>query len=318
MMGCGRRESQPQPAISIAALAGSLSHLAVYTAHSLGFFAQEGPRVELEALNSSAKTMEALLGGSIDAAAATYNQLLLVRQSSGRDLQSFFVLSLRPSQVLAAAPGVGDIRNVKDLEGRTVGVMSVGSASHQDLTQLLFQQGADISRVRVAAIGSAASAVAALETRKVDAAMLLSLAFETLRARHPEVRAIVDLRSAEGTRQLHGVSQSVASVMVARTEWLSRNQAAARAVAKALARAGRWIRNTRLDQVEPKLPAAFRTPGSQAGQNALRAVIEGLSADGRMPPEAPEAVRRYLVRAGSLTSEVDLAKTYTNSYLENP
>ncbi len=313
---CSRAVATRKLRVSVAA--SSVAQLHVYLAESLGFFKQDGLDVELEETNSTSKTMEALLGGSVEVCASTYEQTVQAA-SMGREIKSFFLLFTFPNNVVVGSPSWPEIVSIAHLKHRTVGVTALGSASQNYLNLTLLRRGMKPADVTPVAIGASASAVAAVENGKVDAAVLTSLSFEVLRARHPEVKVLADLRTPAGTAALFGAPHVPIGAAVASSRWLAGNRDAACRVARALGRAAQWIHQRSAAEIAANLPHSLRTPGSEAALRSLQYAMLGLSRDGRMPRGGPEAIHDYLKLAVDPSIEVDLATTYTNEYLEaNP
>lgn len=312
-VSCSR--SGERPRVRIAVLSTSIATIEVYLAKSLGFFEQEGLDVQLEELSSTGKTMEALLGGSVAICASTYEQTIQAA-ALGRDVRSFFLLYTFPNVALVVAPGRPLITTIEQLKHVTVGVTSLGSASQNYLSLILLRYGMSLADVQPVAIGTAATSIAALENNKVDAAMLNSIPLEMLRARRPDVKVLVDLRTREGTAALFGVPHVPVGAVVSSSRWLAENPDTARRITRALAKAGRWIHERSSTEVAASLPASWHTPGSDAALRALELAMPALSRDGQMPPGGPEAIRDFLKLAVDPSLKVDLAMTYTNEYLE--
>lgn len=313
LSSCSPPNGRPQ--VRIAVLAASVSHLSVYLAKSLGYFEQEGLDVRLEELNSSGKSMEALLGGSVELAAGNY-EVILQANAAGRDVRSLYILATRPFLVLAAAPGRSEIASIPDLKGRTVGVAALGSNGQTLLSFLLIRHGMTLADVAPVAIGNSASAIAALEYGKVDAAILNSAVFEMLRVRHPGVAVLLDSRTEAGASGLFGVPDLPGPAVAATARWLAGNRDIALHVTRALTRASQWMHQQPLETIEANLPESLRTPGSEAGSNTLRMALPVLSASGRMPPGGPAVVLHFLKVAVDPSLNVNLANTYTDEFLE--
>ena len=72
-------------------------------------------------------------------------------------------------------------------------------------------QATDVSTVTA---GVASTAVAALEHRQVDAAMLFGSSITTLQSRRPDFVMLIDTRSVEGLRKVFGVDNYPASCLL--------------------------------------------------------------------------------------------------------
>ena len=194
---CHRSQSSATlPQVRIAIHRDPIAFLPVRVAQTLGYYEAEGIAVALSEVAGGAKALEALLGGSVDVAAASMSDAMQIA-AEGRDVRGFLVLYTRPSAALAVAPALnGTIRTIRDLKGRTVGVSTPGSSTHQLLNFLLVRDGLSPADVSTVSVGMSASSVAALEHGTVDAAVLLGSAVAAFEERHPSTTFIVDIRTA--------------------------------------------------------------------------------------------------------------------------
>ncbi len=146
------------------------------------------------------KAIEALLGGSVDVAAASMSDAVQLA-IEGRDVRGFLLLYTRPTAALAVTPSLSStMRTVRDLKGRTIGVSAPGSA--RSVYALLVSNGLSPDAVDTVSVGMSASSVAALEHGSVDAAVLLGSAISVF-----EVAAAADVSrgSAHARRRAAGV-----------------------------------------------------------------------------------------------------------------
>ena len=112
--------------------------------------------------------------------------------------------------------------------------------------------------VSITAIGSAATAVAALEHGTVDAGMVADPAFTLLVRRNPGMRVLEDLRSEAGVRDAFGVSAYPASVLYAEGDWIRANHETAARLARAITRTLAWMQAHTAEEITAKMPKAFR------------------------------------------------------------
>jgi NitT/TauT family transport system substrate-binding protein len=84
--------------IRIATTRGTLLYFPVHLAQSLGYYREEGIDVVIDELGSAPKSMQALVGGSVDIAAGGFISLLLLR-AEHRSLQAFLLLVRDPGYV---------------------------------------------------------------------------------------------------------------------------------------------------------------------------------------------------------------------------
>ncbi len=210
------------------------------------------------------------------------------------------------------------IASMKDLKGATIGVATLGSPQDQQLEILLRGDGLRRDDVSVVAYGNGPAAIASLQFEKVDAGMINGSAFNVLKRRAPEVRALVDPRTREATAQLTGVERWPNFCLLARVAWLDQNPAVAQRLVNAITRALGWTHAHTAEELRDRLPASLRTEDAECDLETLRILIAATSKDGRMASEAPAGLLRYMAPANEQlrNAKIDLAATYTNQFVE--
>jgi len=141
--------------------------LAFTTTRDKGYYRAEGLDVEL-ILMSAPIASRALLGG--DVAVATVGGAGLPPVLRGSPLKFVFTTYNRPMFWLYAKP---DIRDVKGLKGRRVGVSGIGSGPDSLLREILRRNGLEGGRdVAILSLGVMPTIYSGLHSGIVDAAML--------------------------------------------------------------------------------------------------------------------------------------------------
>ncbi|MBL8177694.1 MAG: ABC transporter substrate-binding protein [Bryobacterales bacterium] len=281
-----------------------------HLSQSLGHYATPVRAVYLQ---SYAKMMEALLAGDGHVATAAYDAVLPLA-AEGRDPVAFCSLALRPGIVLAAGDG---ITRIADLRGRTIGIPGPGSSSHFLLNAILRRHGVDPNDAPTVGIGVAASAVAAVEQRKVDAAMLTNLGFSTLRRRGANLHILADPRDAAQSRHYFAVERLPSLCLVGRRQWLDSNPAAARAIVRAFLQSNRWMAAHQAAEIRAALPEQAQAADAEADIAAIEAMRPTLDTDGRI--ELASAQAAFAITAASVArlqpAKLDLMSTFTNAFL---
>src|SRR5436190_110653 len=135
-----------------------------------GHVADEGLDVRLVCTRGGNVAMQALVGGSVDYAGTSFD-VALQAFAHGAKISRFASTGRLPLFALASAPKTAkEIRGLKDLENRTVGVSALGNADHILVLYLMKRAGADPNRVRFATIGT--NLLDALRLGQVDAGMV--------------------------------------------------------------------------------------------------------------------------------------------------
>ena len=297
--------------------ANQMVYLPTTLAQELGFYAAEGLDVELLDFAGGSKSLEALLGGSADVVSGFYDHTIQMA-ADGRRLTAFVNMLRFPGLVLVTSPqAAASVARIEDLKGRVAGVTSAGSSSQMLLTYLLQRHGVAPDSVSITAIGSAATAIAAVERGKVDAGMMADPAFTLLALRTRGLHVLADLRSADGVKQAFDTSSYPASVLYAPTDWIQANRDTATRLAHAMVKTLAWMHTHTPEQIAEKTPKAFRGDDDTLYVEAVSNSMPMFSPDGVMDPAGAEAVHKLLAQSMEKVrnARIDLAATYTNDLL---
>ena len=123
LAGCGAKSNLVKVRIANAGPGLQMFCLPLPLAQELGFYKEEGLEVDLQALPSVGKSLQALIGGSVDVAGVSYAQTLQVAVD-GQRLRSFFIMTRRGSNTILVAPAATErIRRAEDMKGALIGVI---------------------------------------------------------------------------------------------------------------------------------------------------------------------------------------------------
>jgi NitT/TauT family transport system substrate-binding protein len=147
-------------------------------ARAHGHWRNHGLDVELVYARGGGAAMQALVGGAVDYA-ATALDVAIQAYAKGAEIRRFATTGRLPLFALVTGPKTADkIQNLKDLEGKTVGVSGLGNADHAILLFLLKQAGADSSKVQYATLG--VNILESLRQGQVDAGLVQEPALSIL------------------------------------------------------------------------------------------------------------------------------------------
>jgi NitT/TauT family transport system substrate-binding protein len=292
-------------------------YLPTTLAQELGFYREEGIDAELQDFAGGAKALQALVGGSADVVSGFYDHTIQMA-ADGRELVAFVTMLRFPGLVLVTSPqSAATLTSVADLKGRIAGVTTAGSSSQILLTYIMQRSGLSPDAVSITAIGSAATAIAALEHGKVDVGMVADPAFTLVRRRNPGVRVLADLRTADGVSAALGTRAYPASVLYTSGDWMRANRDTTARLARAMTRTLAWMQTHTPQEIAASMPKTFRGDDEALYAEALKASMPMFSPDGLMAAEGAEVVRTLL--AGSMekvrNATIDVSKTYTNEFI---
>ena len=297
--------------------AEQIVYLATTLTAQLGNYEAEGVHVELENFAGGSKSLQALLGGSVDAVSGFYDHTIQMA-GDGKQLRAFAVMLRYPGLVLAVAPRKQDrFRRIEDLKGAAIGVTAPGSSTHLFLNYLLSTHGMKPDDVSVTGIGGSATAVAAVDRASVDAAVMTDPALLQVQLRHPSLRILADSRTAEGVAAIYGAQVYPASVLYSKAEWVEAHADESKRLARAIRRTLEWIAAHSAREIALKMPPSYQGPNLELYIKAIENSKAMFSADGRMPTDAPETVRKALaVSLPQVAALKDVSGTFTNSAFE--
>lgn len=288
-------------------------YLPTTLAQQLGYYAEEGLNVTIQDFPGGSKALQALNGGSADVVSGFYDHTIQMA-AEGRRLQAFVSILRYPALALVTLKPAA---RIADLKGAVVGVTAPGSSTHMFLNYLLLKNGVSPDAVSVTGIGSAATAVAAMERGSVAAAVMIDPALSQLARRAAGLKILADTRTAAGVRATFGVDSYPASVFYSTAGWLERNPETARRLARAMTRTLAWMQAHSAREIALKMPEAHRGGDLEVYVEAIRSSMPVFSPDGVMSAEGAEAVRKVLEASLPKVREarVDVGQTYTNQFV---
>ncbi|MFD7029284.1 ABC transporter substrate-binding protein [Streptomyces sp. NPDC059917] len=293
-----------------------LPYLPTTLAQRLGYYEDEGLDVELQDLGSGSKALQAMQGGSVDVASGYYDHTVQM-QAKGKDVRAFVNMLRTPSIVLAVSPKASrEIRGVEDLKGAKVGITAPGSSTDFFLKYLLGKKGLAPDAASVQAVGGEAAAIAAMESGRVDAAVMVDPAVSLLQKRMGgrELRILADTRTPQGSQEVFGVPSYPAAVFYAGHSWLEKNEATATKLTRAMLRTLRWIQDHSAREIADAMPKEYAAGDPEVYRAAIEHAKPGYSADGAVDADGARAAAA-LQKSFSpevAAKEIDLERTYTN------
>lgn len=297
--------------------ANCLCYLPTVLAQQLGAYEQAGVEVELINFKGGAPALTAVLGGSADVVSGYYDHCVNLA-AKNKHLQAFVTYDRVPGLVLVVAPkAAAEVKSVKDLAGKKVGVTAPGSSTDFFVKYLAAKNGIDAKQVPVIGIGADATAVAAVEQGQVDAAVVLDPVTTLLQGRHKDMRILSDTRSVADTVAVFGGEYPGGS-LYAPTEWVEKHPQETQALVDAVVSTLKWIHSHGAEEIMAKMPPELIGPDRELYLAALKNTIPIYSKTGKMDPKGAEAVLAVFSQSVPevAAAHIDLSKTYTNAFAE--
>jgi NitT/TauT family transport system substrate-binding protein len=304
--------------ITIAVGGGAcLCYLPTVLAQQLGEFEKAGLAVELVDLKGGSDALRAVMGGSADVVSGYFDHCVNIAAKK-QELQSFVVYDRYPGLVLVVSPNhTNEIKSIKDLAGKKVGVSAPGSSTDFFLKYLLKKNGVDPAGVAVIGVGLGATSVAAMEQGQIEAAVMLDPSVTVLQGSHPDLRILSDTRTQKDTLDLFG-GEYPGGALYSTTAWISGHDKEVQALTNAILSTLAWIHSHSPEEVMAKMPPEMVGKNKELYLAALKNTIPMYSKTGRMDPKGADAVLTMFSESSPEVAKanVDVLKTYTNKFVE--
>ena len=228
---------------------GSIIHLANWVMVEKGMCTKHGLKCEPILLASGPLAQQAAAAGSVDLIVSSAD-VMMQAAAKGNDLQILGTMITNNVYSLAVASDVpqpnraaGYPGNMKDLVDKKIGVSARGSATEMTAKALLTSAGLPADKAIFIAVGSPATAFAALSAKQVDAILSWD-PVPALCAATGSCNVAVDLRRGEGPPEIAAMNGGNV-VWQARREYVQKNGPTIDAFLSAYADAVQWLRDAK-------------------------------------------------------------------------
>lgn len=294
-----------------------LCYLPTVLAKQLGEYDKAGVKVDLVDLKGGSDALKALLGGSADVVSGYFDHCVNLA-ARHQALQAFVVYDRFPGLVLVVSPShTNEIKSVKDLAGKKVGVSAPGSSTDFFLKYLLKKNGLDPTSASVIGVGLGATAVAAMEQGQIDAAVMLDPAVTVLQGTHHDLRILADTRTQKDTLAMFG-GEYPGGALYSTTPWVAAHPKEVQALTNAIVATLAWIHSHTPEEIMAKMPPEMVGKDKALYLAALKNTLPMYSKTGRMDPKGADAVLAVFSQGSPeiAKANVDVSKTYTNKFVD--
>src|SRR6516225_8912741 len=244
-----------QSKVTVAVGGGAcLCYLPTVLAKQLGEFEKAGIDVDLVDLKGGSDALKAVLGGSADVVSGYFDHCVNLAAKK-QELQAFVVYDRYPGLVLVVSPSHSEeIKSIKDLAGKKVGVTAPGSSTDFFLKYLLKKNDIDPAGTAVIGVGLGATAVAAMEQGQIDAAVMLDPSVTVLQGSHGDLRILSDTRTEKDTLAVFG-GEYPGGALYSTAAWVASHEKEVQALTNAIVSTLSWIHSHSAEDIMAKMPA---------------------------------------------------------------
>ena len=306
-----------QTRVTIAVGGGAcLCYLPTVLARQLGEYEKAGLSVELVDLKGGSDALKAVLGGSADVVSGYFDHCVNLAAKK-QELVSFVVYDRYPGEALVVSPThTAEIKSIKDLAGKKVGVSAPGSSTDFFLKYLLKKNGVDPNSVAVIGVGLGGTAVAAMEQGQIDAAVMLDPSVTVLQGTHKDLKIFSDTRTAKDTLDVFG-GEYPGGALYSTAAWIAGHEKETQALTQAILATLDWIHSHSPEEIMAKMPPEMVGKNTELYLAALKNTIPMYSQTGKMDPKGADAVLAVFSLGSPEVAKanIDVTKTYTDKFV---
>ncbi|MCB4768700.1 ABC transporter substrate-binding protein [Ancylobacter sp. Lp-2] len=292
-----------------------LYYLPLTLAEKLGYFKDAGLNVEINDFGGGAKSLQALIGGSVDAVTGAYEHTIRM-QTKKQDIRAVIDLGRYPGIVIAVRKAEADkIKTVADLKGKNIGVTAPGSSTHIMVQYLLTKAGLKQDDASFIGVGGGASAVAAMQKGEIDAISHLDPVISKLEDLGL-INVLVDTRTTEGTEKVFG-GQNPAAVLYFKESFIKENPNTVQALTNVFYKTLKWLEKATPEQIAANVPEEYWLGDKNLYMKAVEASRQSYSTDGNIDEASMKSALSLITTTDPSIdpASIDLSKTFDGSFL---
>lgn len=293
----------------------ALYYLPLTVTEGLGLFEKEGLNVTIQDFQGGSKSLQALMGGSVDVVTGAYEHTIRM-QARGQDLVSVIELGRFPGIVVAVRSDLADkVNTPADLKGLKIGVTAPGSSTHNLVNFALAKAGLSERDVAIIGVGASTTAVAAMENGEIDAISNIDPAISMIDLK-VGLKPIVDTRSEKDTLELLG-APAPAAVLYLRPAFAEENPETVQALVNALYKGLQWLSEASPEEVAKVVPESFYLGDQEMYTKAVASSLATYSRTGKITEDGMKGASALLSFDKDLNlDKIDLSKTFDARFIE--
>ena len=292
-----------------------LYYLPLTIAERKGFFKEQGLEVEINDFGGGAKSLQALIGGSVDVVTGAYEHTIRM-QAKGQDVVAVTELGRFPAIVIAAKKDkAGQIKSAADFKGLKIGVTAPGSSTALTAQYAMVKAGLKPSDAAIIGVGSGASAVAAMKKGEIDVISHLDPVIAKLEA-DGDIQILVDTRTEAGTRALFGGSNPAATLYM-KKDFIDGNPQTVQRLVNAFVKTLKWLQTAKPEDIAATVPEEYYLGDKPLYLKAVQNSLESYSRDGIVQMTGMQSVLDMLRQLDPELKEakIDLAATFNDRFV---
>lgn len=294
----------------------SVFYLPLAVTERLGYFKDAGLDMEISDVQSGARALQSVVGGSADMAVGTFDHTIQM-QAKHQPVVAVVQFGRDPGLVLATITSKPfDYRSPKDLKGKKIGVTSPGSSTNFMVIYMMVRAGLKAEDASYIGTGVTATAVAAVKRAEIDA-IVSSDPMVTLMESEKLIKVVADTRTDAGNRAVYG-GPYPGGVVYATPDYIQKNPKAVQAVVDAFVRGLKWIAGHSAADIAKLMPEDYAFGNLPVYIRALDISKPMFSKDGNFVPGAVETAYDVLKMFDPAVAgaKIDVSKAYDDRFIK--
>jgi NitT/TauT family transport system substrate-binding protein len=267
-----------------------------------GIFNNNGLDLDVSSFGGDAKVQQAMAADSIDIGLGSGPGLAFI--AKGSPVKGIAAMAGAPLLFVLAARNDGSINSIDDLEGKQIGISTVGSITSWLAQQISRQKGWGDDGMTEVAIGDDGARVAAVKAKSLDAA-IVNLAVALNYADHGDGRIL--LRFGDVAKHFH------AHIIFATDKAIATQPDQLRRFLKGWFETIAFMRAHKDETVKIAMPV-MDTDARLTGE-IYDELMPMFSDDGQFDPQALAVLGRSFVEMKTLPQAPDMSKLITETFL---
>jgi NitT/TauT family transport system substrate-binding protein len=239
--------------LAVGSRAGNIVYLQIDLAQALGYFEQEGLDVSIHYFDGGTAAAEALVSKAYEFSANSIDHAVKMRDAGLQMIASFTDL---PCVTLVVRKDLRQqIKSIRDLKGRRIGVTAIGAGTHVLAASVLHKAGYSLRDVQIVAAGSGDPFIEAMRRQQIDVGMATDPTTTRLLL-NGEASILLDMTTTEETNQIFTGPYQFTGLLT-RPDVVREHPAIVQAMVNAIVKANRYISGHSAAEIAGKLPASI-------------------------------------------------------------
>ncbi len=310
--GCGNdsSNSSEKTKVKISEFRG-LNWSSAYIADALGYFEEEGLDVSYEIYKDGPIAFQGMHAGDSDFCLLSAEPVI---RASEEGYESIFLLTNTDNRTYAFLTQP-EIKDIKDLKGKTVFAGMPGSAPYSFVLSLFEEAGLSENDVNFINLEYEAS-VSALENKQVDGMFFdIYNKAEILKA-IPDVNILIDTTNEEDHKKLYGSKYCQTTIVTCTKEFAEKNPETVQKFTNASVKALKWIDEHSTEEVADKLLPYFDGMTKQELMDKFETVKGSYSKTGEINEEGYKTVEDFCIEQGLLKEPIGYENIVESQYVK--